>query len=155
MTPATYLIVFGGRTPAPPETPEDLAEAIKDRFLANRAPLGSLTAIYADQAGDRAVLPYLCYSITAGPDYFTSDTSYYFDQSVMFKAYATTQDEANALRESVAAVFGVGSYDYQAGFSIPFFQKNRSQAKEPNRSVMAGYVFRASIQYSARCSRGS
>lgn len=134
--------------------PADLAEAIARRFeAAARTTLAGFTKLYENQAGDRATLPYLVYQIQTSPAYYTSSSSYWRDDRVMFKAYAGTQGQANTIRDAVQAAYGTGDYPLRRGFSIPFFQVNQSEGKEPNRTQGAGYVFRAEIHYSARVRR--
>jgi hypothetical protein len=143
----------GAAPPSPPATPYDLAGAIAARFAANPTMTGGFSKIYESEAGDRPVLPYLLYKILRGTDLLTTDIHYIYDQRVTFKAHATSQPAANLLREAVAAAFGTGSYDFQTGFSIPFFQKDRAESKHPQRGVNNELVFWASIDYSARTHR--
>ena len=135
--------------------PADLAGAIGARYAGSPSLTGEcgFTAIYEKEAGQRAKLPYLIFTIRSGTPLITTDTDYWYTSRVVFDARAETQEQANALREMVAAKFGSGPYDFATGFSIPFFQGNVAEGKEPSRAVVGGYVFKATIEYDARCLR--
>ncbi|WP_435005159.1 hypothetical protein P12x_003053 [Tundrisphaera lichenicola] len=133
--------------------PLSLADAIHDR-LAGAADLAGVSRFYESQAGDRASLPYVVYQVTAGTSLRVSSTSIWLDQRVIVKTYAATQESANDYRERIHAALKVGPYQFQAGVSIPLFQVNQSEGKEPARSRDSQLVFRAALEYSARTKKG-
>jgi hypothetical protein len=137
-----------------PSLPYDLAEAIMARYTANASTiLDGLTAFYKDQADDRAIEPYAVYSIKRGSDLLTSDIHYIYDQRVTFTAHATSQDQAERLRIAINQAFGTGSFDFQTGYSIPFFTKDHREGKSKGRTAKMQFAFTATIEYSARTER--
>ena len=135
-----------------PTLPVDLAAAIVAFF--EESPLAtSIPRIYRDKAGEKPGSPYLIYSVTSGAPILTTSTSYWFDQRVRFTVYSTDSAEANALREQVWKTFQGISLDFETGFSIPFFPKNRSEGMELSRTSNNSYLFKATIEVSARTSR--
>ena len=130
--------------------PVDLAAAIVADYESGPMPAGK---IYRDQAGENPKVPYLIFSIITGNPVLTTSTSYWYDQRVRFTAYAGDSTAANTARTAVAAFFAGKSYDFQTGFSIPFFATNHSEGKEPNRYIKNSYLFKAMIEVSARTQR--
>lgn len=158
--PATYFGkgYFASGQAAP--LPYDLAEAIVARFAAEPSLSGdgAFTAIYRDQAGDRAVLPYLVYAIKRGPVLLKTSSSSWYDDRVTFKAWAATGAQANNLADAVASVLepaGRGlNLSFQTGGTAPLYETDRSQGKGTSRGPNSTYTFWACIEYSARTSRG-
>lgn len=131
----------------------NLAEAIEAKFLATAKPVGGLTALYESEAGESPTLPYAVYTIAAGPTYYHSSTSYWRDNRVRFKVIAAQQQDADSARDWLAGLMGVGDYPYQTGFSIPFFEANQGEGKEPGWGRGTARMFNAWVEYSARCKR--
>ncbi len=142
--------IRGGKTTPAAPLPIDLAAAIVADYQAGPMPAGK---IYRDQAGENPQIPYLIFSINTGNPILTTSTSYWYDQRVRFTVYADDSTKANAARTAVANFFSGKGYDFQSGFSIPFFTTNHSEGKEASRNVRNTFLFKAMIEVSARTQR--
>src|SRR3954469_3226195 len=120
--------------------PADLPAALVIKLKA-AGPLAIITEFYETQAGDRAVPPYVVYSIKAAPLYFTSSDSQWFDRRITINCYAATQVQANDLRDKAHDSVKEGSHPFQGGYSIPFTEVNRSEGKERGYHRGSTYVF--------------
>jgi hypothetical protein len=141
--------------PAPAELPYDLDAAIALRFGELAATtLSGFTGIYRDQAGDRAVAPYLVFEIKSGSLALKTSDSTWHDDRVCFKAFAATGAAADRLVAAVRAAYDDRSLAFALGATTPFVETDRSRGKAPGRSVNVKYLYWSCIEFSARTRTG-
>jgi len=140
-------------TPLPVASlPYDLAAAITLAF--QTADPAGFTAIAKDEAGDRAVTPYLVFAIKRGPLAYKSSTSTWHDDQVCLKVWADTGQLADDLLPSLRTIFDGVTLHFQTGATTAFVEADRGQGKGSNRAVGSKRVFWASIDYSVRTRTG-
>ena len=153
----TALLLLARRAarlrPEPVTLPVDLAAALVARFesLASSV-LQGLSGIYHDQAGDKAVAPYLVFKLSSASIELITSDSQWDDTRVRFEVLAGSQAQANRLRDAVASQGGFGGWAgaFQAGAMSPMVRVDRNEAKERGRTVAGQYLFKAVASYQTR-----
>ena len=141
----------GGHVAAGPAlpSPTSLPEAVARRFDAAPSLTPLAAELYQAEAGDRAELPHVVFTIKASPTIRLTSTSLWKEAQLRFEAFAETIEAADDLVAAIDAAFKGAGLDWRGGWAIPLVPSDRAQASA-RRTHGNVRVFRGMIQYSAR-----